>query len=303
MADATRVGQDVSATTGEPGVIAPGATATDRAREVEVQLAMQRSHRTRKVRELRTTILVMLLRVAAVVAVVALWEGLSRAGVANALFFSRPSLVLDMFFQNWRDFAEQTLYTLEAVLVGFTLSSLAGILLGMLLARFHTLARVTQPFVVFVNSLPRIALVSLFILWFGITFQAKVATSFMLVFFIVLLNTQVGLATVDRELLLVTRLLGGSGRQIYLKVALPAALPAIFGGLRLGVSYSILGVVGSEMIASRNGLGQLIALYAENLQAAGVFAALILLGALAAVVSGLLALAEKRLSRWRDTSH
>jgi len=267
-----------------------------------LETAIARSHAARRKAETTRQVAILVSRVLLVIAALAAWEILSRIEFLDPLFFSRPSLVWSLLTSQPGQFLENTMHTFEAVAVGFLLSSVAGILAGILLARFQFLANVLQPVIVFLNSLPRIALVPLFILWFGISFQAKVATAFSLVFFIVLINTQVGLANVDRELLLVTRLLGGTGRQVYTKVALPAAVPSIFAGLRLGVTYSILGVVASEMVASRNGLGQLITSYGQNLESAGVFATLAVLGALAAVISTLLGLVEQRLSSWKISS-
>jgi NitT/TauT family transport system permease protein len=267
-----------------------------------VREAMVQSHRARSASARRRQAVIVITRVGIVAAALGLWELLSRAQWLDTLFFSRPTLIWPFFSSQPQQFISNAFFTLQAVAAGFTLSAVCGITVGILLARFRGLAEVVQPIQVFLNSLPRIALVPLFILWFGISYQAKVATAFSLVFFIVLLNTQVGLATVDRELLLVTKLLGGNPRQVYFKVALPAAVPAIFGGLRLGVTYSLLGVVASEMVASRNGLGQLITLYGQNLEAGGVFATLAVMGALAAVISGLLGVVEQRLSRWKTSS-
>lgn len=267
--------------------------------DARLELAMRKSHQTRGRARRRRHVVILVAQVGIVVAVLGTWEILARKGSIDPLFFSSPSRVWDALRANFQVLMDNAAHTLEATLVGFALSAVGGIVVGILFAWLPAVSDALQPIITFLNSLPRIAFVPLFILWFGITFNAKVATAFSLVFFIVLINTHAGLTTVDRELLLVTRLLGGTQRQVYFKVAIPAAVPAIFAGLRLGITYSILGVVASEMVASRNGLGQLITLYGQNLDSAGVFATLAVLGAIATIISFLLGLIERRLSRWR----
>jgi NitT/TauT family transport system permease protein len=269
----------------------------------KLDLAIRQSFRARRQAKHRRRIIILGSQILIIAAVLGLWEFLSRSGAIDPLFFSRPSAIGSNIVHNFSLLMTNAGYTFEAAVIGFALASAAGVLVGIILAGLKGVADALEPIIIFINSLPRIAFVPLFILWFGITVEAKIATAFSLVFFIVLINTQVGLYSVDREILLVTKLLGGSPAQVYFKVALPAAVPAIFAGLRLGVTYSILGVVASEMVASRNGLGQLVATDGQNLDSAGVFATLAVLGLLAAILSAILRIIEHRLSKWKTSGN
>ena len=115
------------------------------------------------------------------------------------------------------------------------------------------------PIILALNSLPRVALAPLIILWFGIGVIAKVVTAFTLVFFILLVNTLGGAKNVDNDIITIARLMGASKRDILWKVTFPSALPWIFAGLNLGLTYSLLGVIVAEILASNHGLGYLIA--------------------------------------------
>ncbi len=282
---------------------ASGAAITGRVasgEEAIEQAAMRTSVEARR-RRRRYALLVRAAQVAVLVVFLALWEISSIQKWTSDLFFSRPDAIWADFVGNLPRFLSNALATFEAAVAGFVLASLAGILAGLLLARFRTLDRVVDPWLTALNSLPRIALVPLFLLWFGITFQAKVWQASSLVFFILLVNTRSGVATVDPDLVLEGRLLHGSPRQIYLHIVIPGALPAIFSGLRLGVAYAILGVIASEMVASREGLGQQITAYGQSLQSAGVFATLAVLAVISAVLATAVKVAESRLLAWNNS--
>src|SRR5262249_8472264 len=135
--------------------------------------------------------------------------------------------------------------------------------------------------------------------WFGIGVIAKVVTAFTLVFFILLVNTLGGAKNVDNDILTIARLMGASERDILWKVTFPSALPWIFTGLNLGLTYSLLGVIVAEILASNHGLGYLIASSAASFNTAGVFAGLITLSVVAWLFSVIMRKIEARLLRWK----
>ena len=149
------------------------------------------------------------------------------------------------------------------------------------------------------NSLPRVALAPLFILWFGIGLTSKVVLAFSLVVFILLVNTHAGARNVDQDLVIITRLLGATRRQLTMKVILPASIPWIFAGLRLGLAYALIGAVVGEVIVAQAGLGFLIASAAGVFNTTGVFSALIILMLIAMLLSEVMKVAERKLLRWR----
>jgi NitT/TauT family transport system permease protein len=158
---------------------------------------------------------------------------------------------------------------------------------------------VLAPVVLALNSQPRVALAPLIILWFGIGVMAKVVTAFTLVFFILLVNTLGGAKNVDNDIITIARLMGASERDILWKVTFPSALPWIFTGLNLGLTYSLLGVIVAEILASNHGLGYLIAASAASFNTAGVFAGLITLAVVAWLFSLIMRKVEARLLRWK----
>ena len=240
-------------------------------------------------------------RLALLVLLVAAWEGATRAGVIAPFWISSPSLIAADIL---RALAGPAVYvhigvTLYEAFLGFFAGAVVGILGGFALARWDGLAHVVDPYVTALNSLPRVALAPLFILWFGIGLTSKVVLAFSLVVFILLVNTHAGAKNVDQDLVIITRLLGATRRQLTMKVILPASIPWIFAGLRLGLAYALIGAVVGEVIVAQAGLGFLIASAAGVFNTTGVFSALIILMLIAMLLSEVMKIAERKLLRWR----
>ena len=177
------------------------------------------------------------------------------------------------------------LNTLLATLIAFVLSGVSGVLAGLVLVELPGVKRLVDPFLTALNSMPRIALAPIFILWFGIELASKVALAFSLGFFIVLMSTFAGIRNVDPVLLRLSRSLGCSPWQQFTKITLPWAVPSVFAGLKLALIYSFLGVVTSEMLASKLGLGQLIMYYSGLLRMEAVLAMLVVMAVCAVALT------------------
>ncbi len=167
--------------------------------------------------------------------------------------------------------------TIKATLIGLAIAVVIGTPIGLLLGILLGAQRVIAPFLSALNAMPRIALAPVFIIVFGIDMWAKVALSVSLVLFIMILNAMAGVSAADSEAMRMMKTLGATRSQILRKVVLPAALPSILVGVRLGLIYSLLGVIASELIASQDGLGQMIAGSAGVFDLATVYAVLLLL--------------------------
>jgi NitT/TauT family transport system permease protein len=189
--------------------------------------------------------------------------------------------------------------TLIATVVAFVLASAVGVVVGVALGVLPRTERVLSPFLDAFNATPRIALAPVFIIYFGITTQAKVALAFTLVVFIVLSASRAGVRSADPDALRLSAVTGANKRQLFMKVLLPVAVPQIFASLRLGLIYSLLGVVASEIIASRSGLGQLVAKYTATYQLDHVYSILILLALIATALNQLMVQLEGWLLRWQ----
>ncbi|WP_277604021.1 ABC transporter permease, partial [Agrococcus sp. ARC_14] len=148
-------------------------------------------------------------------------------------------------------------------------------------------------------SIPKVALAPLFIVWFGIGIDMKIILAAVSVFFLVFLNTAAGVRDVDRGLIDAVRLMGGTRRDIALKVVLPASMSGLLTGLKVSIPYALIGAVIGELVASNRGLGYLINDSAAQFNTAGVFAAVAVLTVLAMVLNGLVGLLAARANRWK----
>ena len=242
------------------------------------------------------------LRLLAATVLFASWEAAAQFGWVKPLFTSQPSSFLPAL---WTNLLEGTLLqrdlpaTLYETFVGFAVASVLGIGLALLLHEFPLLDAVVQPFLTAFNSMPRIALAPLFVLWFGLGPESKIVLVISLVFFIVVINTLAGLKASDRDHLLLARTLGVSRWQRFWKFVFPAATPAIFAGLQLGLVYALLGAITGEMLGGHGGVGARMAVAINTFRTHDFFAVLMFLvlfsTALAALVQGL----ERWLLHWR----
>ncbi|MBF9235500.1 ABC transporter permease [Microvirga alba] len=249
-----------------------------------------------------TSLLVWTLRLGFLVALLAVWHYAVQWGYVPEFYISTPTktaLFLWKYIAGGEIFVDAS-YTIYETLMGFSIGSVAGIVSGLLLARFTTADRVLSPFLSGFNALPRVALAPLFILWFGIGTESKIVLAFSLVFFITLVNTNAGARATDSDIMMMARAMGATSRQTYLKVVLPYAIPSIFAGLRLAAVYALLGAVVGEMLAAQHGWGRQITYYSQTFEVAGVFGLLVVLATFSIGLNYLMVLAEQRLLRWKQ---
>lgn len=233
-----------------------------------------------------------------------LWQGAVALGLADPAFVSSPT---DIAMALWKlvsggDLGANLLTTLVEIMISFTLSVVCGIGSALILDRSDRANRTLSPFLTAFNSMPRIALGPLFILWFGIGIASKVVLAFSLGYFIMLLSTLGGLKNVDRDLLLMSRLFGASELRLFRDVRLPWALPSIFAGLRLTLIYCSAGAVIGEMIAAQSGLGLLVQSFSGRFDVASVMALILVVAFLVMALTALMDLVERRLLAWNKGS-
>lgn len=259
--------------------------------------ATQRENK-RKTRRRAAVFVTQLLIVAGFVAA---WQLAITIGIANPIFVGTPLGVLTELWAKTIDgtFLSAAVPTFTAVVIAFVIASAVGIALGVLMDEFDFLDRVLQPLVALMNAVPRIALAPMLVVWFGLGTTSKVVLAFSLVVFIQLVATSSSLKNVDEYLILLSRSLGCSRWQTFVSVKIPWAVPGIFGGFRLGIVYSVLSVVVSEMIASPNGLGQLIAYYSNTFAISSALATLLFLSIITLFIVQIINLVESRLGTWQ----
>jgi NitT/TauT family transport system permease protein len=242
-----------------------------------------------------------LLTVGLVVTGIVLWEVAANREWINATFSSSPSDIWEASI-DWygsERFRTSTRATFEATAIAFVIGTVFGTVFGFALGLSRLLDRVIGPLLVPLNSIPRIALAPLFLLWFGLTTTAKVWLAVSIVFFVLAFNARSAVKGVDPDLLVMARVIGFRRRHVLLKVLWPSAVPTVFAGVRLAITYSLLGVVASEMIASRNGLGQDIVYFSGTFKLASMFAVLLELVIVATAVNIAAEFVERRLLRWQ----
>jgi NitT/TauT family transport system permease protein len=258
----------------------------------------------RRIRPSRETLVIRGLQVAVGVLLLGLWQWAAAAKWPDPVLAKSPVQSWDYLVNAARSGVlwSNTRSTMTAVLIAWVLAGLAGVLAGLVLGLMPRTERVLNPYLDAANAMPRIALAPLLIVALGIGTSAKVAVASTLVFFIVMSGARAGVKSTDSEWLRLSTVLGARKHHLFLKVLLPVATPAIFAALRLGIIYSLLGVVGSELISARDGLGQLIAYDSSVFQMDGVYGILVLLAVIAVILNQLMSFLERRLLRWQPPS-
>ncbi len=183
--------------------------------------------------------------------------------------------------------------------LGYLLGALGGIALGMLFARWRLAADIFDPFFTGLNSLPRIALAPLLVVWFGIDMASKVVLAATLVFFLTFLTTLSGIRNVDPALVDVARLVGANERQIFRYVMLPGASAWVINGLKMSLPYALIGVIVGEFLVASSGLGYRLNFYSTSYNTNGTFAMLLVMMALMMCLNALMGLFERYALRWQ----
>jgi NitT/TauT family transport system permease protein len=190
--------------------------------------------------------------------------------------------------------------TLE-ILGGFAVAGVAGVALGVGIAWSPTLAGALVPFLVFVNTLPKVAVAPLFLLWLGYGIVPNVLIAALIGFFPVVINTAVGLTQIDDELLDLGRVFGAPGWKVFLKIRLPNALPYVLSALKVTATAAVVGAIVGEFVASQAGLGMVIVNAQTNLNTPVAFAALVWISVIGLALYGAVGLAARRWAPWADT--
>lgn len=221
--------------------------------------------------------------------------------------FKVPNYILpdlrDVGAALWRgyidgEYWQHIAFTLRAVLMGYLLGCSVAILLGTLVAESRTAERFIFPFIIGLQSVPKVALAPLVIVWFGFGIESKVVLVALICFFPVFVNVIVGMRSVDRSLIDMMRAFGASPQQVLLEVKLPNAAGSIVAGLQVAIVLGLIGAIVGEFIASTRGLGYLIQNAATNLDLGTVFAAVLSLAAIGITGTQILRFLHRRIVFW-----
>ena len=241
-----------------------------------------------------------LMRLLSLALLVVVWEWAGRRG-GSALSFPPFSDVLAALAIRLTDpgFWGAAWMTLEALLVGFGLTILAGIPIGLLAGRVPAVQRLIDPYLQFLLSTPTSALVPLFVILFGLGLSARAATVVSFSIAILIVNTAAGVRGVPQRLVEMAESFGASRWQVFRHVVLPGALPGVVAGLRLSAGRAVVGMVVAELILISVGLGKLISYYSATFDAANLFAVVIFVLAIGVLVARGMAALERKVERWK----
>ncbi|HEV2009599.1 MAG TPA: ABC transporter permease [Candidatus Limnocylindria bacterium] len=236
-----------------------------------------------------------------VIVVLAFWQLVANARIMPVLFLPAPTDVAQAFvklFQTdeiWLDIATSG----EELAIGYGMAIGIGLSIGLGMGWYTRFQYAMDPFVNFFYSTPRIVLLPLFIIWFGIDIQSKIAVIFLGAIFPIIINTMAGVRNTEAALLRVARSFGASDALIFRRVVLPGSVPFILTGFRLGVGHALTGVVVGELIAARHGVGLLIATAGATFQTPKMLAAVILIAGTGMLLTTILQRIENRFQSWR----
>ena len=237
--------------------------------------------------------------------VLAIWELLSRASIIDSRFWPAPTSLFDTL---WNEIESGALFTnirisLVRVLIGFVIAAVPGVIIGLAMGLYWPLRVFLMPVATAIYAVPKLAILPLMLIVFGVGEGSKIAIIVVSIFFLIVLNTMSGVLAIDPIYRDVAENLGASRWEIFTTVAWPGALPAIFTGFRLAIGFALLVIVGTEFLDGNkrepNGLGWYIIRSWNLLKIEDLFVGLLVIGLLAWILNALIEVAERRLLPWR----
>jgi NitT/TauT family transport system permease protein len=236
------------------------------------------------------------------IALFLIWEWVCWAFKIPEFFLPPPSAVFKATYDYWPAIVRNSWITLEATLLGFLMAIGFGLALGLVIGWSRTIYAGIYPLMIGFNAIPKVAVVPILVLWFGIGFIPAVLTAFLISFFPIVVNVATGLATIEPELEDVLKALGASKLDIMRKVGIPRSLPYFFGSLKVAITLAFVGTVVSESVASNNGIGNLMLQAQAQFNVPLIFAGLIALAVLGIVMYWVMAVLEQRMTGWAQRS-
>jgi len=237
-----------------------------------------------------------------VLLVVGLWELVWDLGWISPLFFSGPSAVAKQFLETYRHgtLLSDMAFSGQTFAVGFLLSSITGIVLGIIFGWYRWVRLLSGPWVTAFYSMPRVAMVPLIIMWVGTGMSSKIFIVFLFSFFPILVNTIAGVKALDSDLLRAARAYCATDWQIFKTVALPGSVPFILTGIRQGVSLGLIGVVIGEIFGGGSqGIGYMVAYGGQTFQTDTMFVGVVIIAFAGILFTWLAERLERRFSRWK----
>jgi NitT/TauT family transport system permease protein len=231
-------------------------------------------------------------------AVLLLWELGVRIFHASPLILPAPSMIVAAFFETPALFLRHLAFTLGITLLGFGLAVVLGVALAVGIVYSRFLERTVYTLLVALNSIPKVALAPLFVIWMGTGPEPKVAIALMLAIFPIVIDCVLGLRSVDPDMLHLARVSKASSWAVLTKIRFPCALPSLFAGMKVAISFALVGAIVGEFVAGNYGIGFQILVAQGQFDTVGVFVSLLLLALVGTVLFFLVDHAERLLLPW-----
>ena len=233
-----------------------------------------------------------------IIAMFGIWEIACAAFDIPVFILPAPHNIWHAAVRWWQPLLQDSLVTLYSTLAGFGMAIVAGLLLGVAIGSSTLVYKGLYPLLIAFNSIPKVAVVPVLIIWFGIGMWPAVITAFLISFFPIVVNVATGIATVEPELKDVLRALGARPRDIILKVGLPRAMPYFFASLKIAVTVAFVGAIIAESVAPNAGIGRLMMVASSRFDVPLVFAGLITTGLMGIVLYWIAEIIERRTTGW-----
>jgi NitT/TauT family transport system permease protein len=241
-----------------------------------------------------------LLRLLLLVATLLVWEGLVRLFDMPAYILPTPSAILMGLYRGISSglYVEHIWITLIETLLGFLLGATVALTLGIGIGLSRRVEYFLYPFIVMIQSMPKVALAPLIIVWFGLGLTSKVVNAALVAFFPLMVNTIVGLRSTDEDRLNLMKSLAATRGQIFWMLQLPNAMPYVFAGLEVAMIFALTGSIVAEFVGAQSGLGMLIQSMNFTMDVAGQFSVLFILSMVGLLLNSLVAFARRRVLFW-----
>ncbi len=237
-----------------------------------------------------------------VVVLLAVWEVLVRALDVSEIMVPAPSRIADALYEGFTTgtFLENTWVTLQEILLGFGLAVALGLVVAVWVSSSRLAEKTILPLVIVLQTVPKVALAPLFLVWFGFGTESKILTTALIAFFPVLVNATLGFNSTSTEQVNMMRSFGATRRQVLTRLRFPSAVPSIVAGLDVAVVLSVIGAIVAEFVGAQAGLGYLIMASNSSLDVATMFAVLVVLSVIGLVLHYVVVLVGRRLAFWSD---
>lgn len=233
-----------------------------------------------------------------------IWEAAVRLLSVRPILLPAPSLVARTLWERWDLIVvENTWPTIVQTIAGFGAAVIVGVAIGLAVTYSALIRNMLYPLIVATQTMPKVALAPLFIIWLGMGDVSRIALAFFVAFFPMVINTAAGLESVDDGLVRMARSFCGSRWKIFYLVRFPAALPYLFAGMKISITLAIIGVIVAEFVTSQKGLGYLVVMSQGLLDTPLMMAALVVLSVAGLVLFGVIALLERWVIFWAAEEH